>query len=186
MQVEILKKCAQALRRGELVIFPTETVYGIAANADSRRAMRRLREIKERPKGKHFTIHIHNIAQLAKFNCAPPAEVKRILKQCWPGPLTAILKTKTGKKIGFRVPDNKIALGLLKYAGVPVVAPSANISGQKAPRSVRQIPKVLKEKVAFVLDGGRTKLGISSTVVDFTGKTPKILRKGAKIKGIDV
>ena len=173
----VIKIAAEALREGKLVVFPTETVYGIAADRDNPEAIKKLREVKNRPEGKPFTVHIHSIKQLEKFGCEPAGKIKAFLKKSWPGPLTAVLKTKNGERIGFRIPDNKIALKLLKYAEVSVVAPSANISGEKAPISIEEIPKGIKDKAAFILDGGKTKLKVSSTVIDFTEAKPRVLRK---------
>jgi len=178
-QAALIKKAAKAVKEGRLVVFPTETVYGIAVNADDPVALKTLCKIKKRPKGKPFTLHIASMKQLQDFGCRPGKKTMAILKKYWPGPLTAILKTKSGKKVGFRIPDNKIALNLIKQAKVPVVAPSANIAGGKAPTSARQVPKKIKEEVDFILDGGRTELKVSSTVIDFSGPRPKIIREGA-------
>ncbi len=174
----VLKEAAKAIRDGKLVVFPTETVYGIAASLESPSALRRLCRIKKRPRNKPFTVHIHSIGQLKKFGCKPGKKITTILKKHWPGPLTAILKGKR-KKIGFRIPDNKVALELLKCAKVAVVAPSANISGEKAPSSINGVPTSIKRKVAVILNSGRTKLKVASTVVDFTGLRPKIIRRGS-------
>ena len=108
-----------------------------------------------------------------------PPIAGRLMEKYWPGPLTIILKDRRGKKIGFRMPDNKVAFLLIKRAGVPVVAPSANISGNKPPVSAKEVLRDLGGEIDIVIDGGKTKIGVESTVVDMTGRIPKILREGA-------
>jgi len=174
-----IKKAAAILRKGGLVAFPTETVYGLGANALDKEALKKVYEIKKRPKNKPLTVHISGIGQLKKIVGAVPPEAVKLIDRYWPGPLTIILKDARGKKIGFRMPDNKIAFRLIEEAGVPVVAPSANISGNKPPASAKEVLRDLDGKIDIVIDGGKTKIGIESTVVDMTGKTPKVLREGA-------
>jgi len=170
---------AALLRKGALVAFPTETVYGLGANLLDRRAMSALRRVKNRPKGKEFTVHIASSMAPAKMGCRMTKEAAALVNRFWPGPLTIVLRSRSGKKIGFRMPANAVALELIKKAGVPIVAPSANRSGNRPPRSAEEVLKELSEKVDLVLDGGRTKVGIESTVVDLSVSPAKILREGA-------
>ncbi len=176
---ELIDYSAKVIRGGGLVVFPTETVYGVAANFLKKAAIDKLYKIKKRPRGKPLTIHIASLDTIKVLGCKISKEAKALIYKFWPGPLTIILKSRNKKKIGFRMPDNKIALDLIKASGVPVVAPSANISGKNPPRSAKAVSKELDGKIDVLLDGGRTKVGIESTVVDLTAKPFKILREGA-------
>ena len=174
-----IKKAASVLKKGGLVAFPTETVYGLGANLLDKKAIKKLYEIKNRPRKKPLTKHIADTATVKKMAGRIPPIAGRLIGRYWPGPLTIILKDRRGKNIGFRMPDNKIAFLLIKKAGVPVVAPSANISGNKPPTSAREVLRDLDGEIDIVIDGGKTKIGVESTVVDMTGRIPKILREGA-------
>jgi len=176
---KIITSAAKALRAGGLVAFPTETVYGLAANLLDKGAISELHRVKDRPKGKPFTVHIADTAIIRKMGCPVTKEAKILIDKFWPGPLTVILRSKSGEKIGFRMPDNKVALELIKKSKVPVVAPSANISGRKPPTSAPEVLADLNGKIDVVIDSGRTGLGIESTVVDLTQSPPVILREGA-------
>src|SRR3989338_106182 len=174
-----IKKAASVLKKGGLVAFPTETVYGLGANLLDKRAIKKVYEIKNRPKKKPLTIHIADTAAVKKMVGGIPPMAGRLMDRYWPGALTIILKDRRGKKIGFRMPDNKVAFLLIKKAGIPVVAPSANISGNKPPTSAKEVLRALNGKIDIVIDGGKTKIGIESTVVDMTGQRPRVLREGA-------
>lgn len=175
----IIYSAAKAIKEGRLVIFPTETVYGIAANLFDSNAVDNLYRIKERPRNKPFTVHVSDKDMIEKLGCAVTEEASRLMEKFWPGPLTIILNAADGKTIGFRMPANKVALELIRAAAVPVIAPSANLSGEKPPVSAEEAVKGLEGKVDIVLDGGKTAIGIESTVVDLTMLPPKILREGA-------
>jgi L-threonylcarbamoyladenylate synthase len=174
-----IKEAASVLRNGGLVGFPTETVYGLGANLLDARAIRRLYKIKNRPLNKPLTVHIAGLADVKKMAGRIPLKAARLMKKYWPGPLTLVLKDRRGRKTGFRVPDNRIALRLIRAAGVPVVAPSANISGNRPPVSAKEVLRDLDGMIEVVIDGGRTKIGKESTVVDMSGRKPVILREGA-------
>ena len=176
---ELIDSSAKVIRDGNLVAFPTETVYGLAANLLNKKAIDKLYRIKKRPRGKPLTVHIASLSTIKVMGCKINKVAKALIYKFWPGPLTIILKSRNGEKIGFRMPDNKAALALIKTSGVPVVAPSANISGKNPPRSAKAVLKELDGKIDILLDGGRTKVGIESTVVDLTAKPFKILREGA-------
>ena len=170
---------AKVLREGGLVAFPTETVYGLGANALKKKALDNLYRAKARRRSKPFSILISDFKIIKRMGCALTAEAESVLDGFWPGPLTAILKARSGKKIGFRMPDNRVALELVKKSAVPVACPSANISGGPLPKDAREVTRQLYGRIDLILDGGRTRIGVESTVVDFTVSPPKILREGA-------
>lgn len=170
---------AKAIAAGSLVAFPTETVYGIAANLLDRNSIDRLYEVKRRFRGKPFTVHIADLGSIRKMGCAISKTARAAIDKFWPGPLTIILKSKDGRKIGFRMPANTVALRLIKASGVPVVAPSANLSGDAPPTDGKRVLRKLGGKIDIVIDSGPTKVGLESTVVDLTVDPPVILREGA-------
>lgn len=174
-----LSKAASVLREGGLVAFPTETVYGLAANCADKRAMARLSSVKNRPKGKPFTVHIASAAMIRKMGCRAPKAAKALIKRYWPGPLTVILPRDGGGNTGFRMPANKVALELIRMSGVPVAAPSANLSGSKPPVTAAEVMKELGGRIDVIIDAGRTDVGVESTVVDMTAEPFRILREGA-------
>lgn len=176
---KIIASAADVIRKGGLVVFPTETVYGIAANLLDTKAIGRLREIKAERQDKPFTVHISDVSMMDKMGCYATKEALSLISKFWPGPLTIVLKDDKGGTVGFRMPANKVALELIKQAGVPVVAPSANLSGNKAPTSAEAALKDLADKVDIIIDAGNTEIGIESTVVDMTVAPPKVLREGA-------
>ncbi|MDP2943579.1 MAG: L-threonylcarbamoyladenylate synthase [Candidatus Omnitrophota bacterium] len=178
-QSGMIKIAASVLRNGGLVAFPTETVYGLGANLLNKEAVGKIYRIKKRPKNKPLTVHIADIKAVKKMVGKIPSGAKRLAERFWPGPLTLVLKDKRGRKTGFRMPDNRIAFLLIKKAGVPIVAPSANISGNRPPKSAKEVLRDLDGKIDMVLDGGKTRVGIESTVVDMSGKNFKVLREGA-------
>jgi len=170
---------ARVIRGGGLVVFPTETVYGIAANLLNQKTVDRLYEVKRRFRGKPFTVHIADLKAIREMGCAISKKARLAIDKYWPGPLTVILQAKDGRKTGFRMPANEVALRLISAARVPVVAPSANISGKKPPRDAKSALRDLDKRVDVVIDAGRTAVGVESTVVDFTTDPPAILREGA-------
>jgi L-threonylcarbamoyladenylate synthase len=176
---DVLAYSAGVIRSGGIVAFPTETVYGLAANLLDDKAIEKLYKIKSRSRGKPFTVHIADPKLIKKMGCRITGAAGRLIKKFWPGPLTVILRSKGGKKVGFRMPANIVALELIASSGVPIVAPSANISGRRPPTSAGGALKGLSGKIDVVLDAGRTKVGIESTVIDMTVSPPMILREGA-------
>jgi tRNA threonylcarbamoyl adenosine modification protein (Sua5/YciO/YrdC/YwlC family) len=175
---EILKEAAQIIENGGLVIIPTETVYGIAANLLDKEAIDRLYKIKERPQDKPFSLHIDRKDRIEEFARNIPVLAYKLTERFWPGPLTVILKAKDQGTVGIRMPDNEIALEIIELAKVPVVCPSANLSGCPPPRNFSQAIKDLNGLVNLAIDAGDTKLGLESTVVDLTVEPIKILREG--------
>jgi len=170
---------AKVIREGGLVVFPTETVYGIAANLLDGKAMERLYRVKSRPEGKPFTVHISDLGMIRDMGCEITGTAKKLMAEFWPGPLTIILKSHAGRKIGFRMPADKTALELIRASGVPVAASSANLSGKPAPVTAQEAMADLEGKVDMVIDGGRAEVGFESTVVDLTVNPFKVLRVGA-------
>jgi len=185
IKVDYLKEAADILANGGLVIIPTETVYGIAANMADSRAIERLCQIKGRPKGKPFSVHIDTKEKIEYFTQDIPVSAYKLMDKFWPGPLTLILKSRNEDTIGIRMPDDNIALRIIALSGVSVVCPSANLSGKPAPTNFPDAIKDLEGLVDFAIDAGSTKLGIESTVVDLTLEPIRILREGA-IKKEDI
>lgn len=177
--VKKIKRAAKAIHEGGLVAFPTETVYGIAANVLDRKAIDRLYRIKGRPKHKPFTIHIADLNIINRMGCDITKDAEALINRYWPGPLTIILKSERGQKIGFRMPANKVALELIRMAKVPVAAPSANLSGKVPPKNASDVLRQLDGRIDILLDAGPVEIGVESTVVDMTARPVKILREGA-------
>ncbi len=177
--INFIKEAGSILRGGGLVIIPTETVYGIAANMLNKKTIERLYEIKKRPKDKLFSVHIDEKRKIEGLAVDIPILAYKLIDKFWPGPLTIILKAKEGGKIGIRMPDNEIALRVIQVAGVPIVCPSANISGEPAPKNFDEAIKDLNGLVDFAIDAGTTRLEAESTVVDLTVEPLQVLREGA-------
>jgi len=176
---KLIKYAARVLKGGGLVAFPTETVYGLGANLLDKKAIARLYKVKERPGNKPFTVHIAGLGQIKKLGSALDDRAKRLANEFWPGPLTMVLKAKNGGSVGFRMPANKVAIELIKAAGVPVVAPSANLSGNNPPTEAGEVLRDLDGKIDVLIDSGPTDVGIESTVVDLTSGEFRVLREGA-------
>lgn len=176
---------AGVLRRGGLVAFPTETVYGLGANLEDPQAIQELYQIKQRPFEKQVTLHIARVAAVESSGVLIPPAARRLMEKFWPGPLTIVLRRPDGSTVGFRIPKHPVALSLLEEARVPVVAPSANLSGNPAPRSGQEVLRDLADKIDLLIDAGPTLLGIESTVLDLSQPRPQILRKGAIAKEIE-
>jgi protein-tyrosine phosphatase len=182
----LLIPAAESLKSGGLVIFPTETVYGIAVNADSSESVEKLIKIKKSPKNRPFTYHIADPDDICNYVKNIPLLVRRLINRFWPGPLTIVLEDETKKWIGFRCPDDLVARDLIRMAGVPIVAPSANFAEKEPPREVNEISNEVKEAMDFVIDTGKTKYGEASTVVRvFMDNKLEIIREGA-IKKDDI
>lgn len=182
---KLLQEAADILKSGGLVIIPTETVYGIAANMANPQAVNRLYEIKGRPKDKPFSLHIASKEKVEEFAQDIPREAYKLIAKFWPGPLTLILKSKNSGTIGIRMPDNEIALRVIGLADVPVACPSANLSGRAAPVNFEEAIKDLDGLVDFAIAAGQTKLGLESSIADLTVSPWRMLREGA-IKKEDI
>jgi len=177
---EKIAHCAERIRQGGLVVFPTETVYGIAADFHNALAVKRLRDVKGRSAQKPFTVMVpRKEAVLDYTNCRLPG-VFKVIDQYWPGPLTVILSGKDdGSTIGMRMPAHHVALALVQMAECALAAPSANRAGCAAPRTCDEALADLDGLVDCALDAGPSDLGQASTVVDMTEAPPVILREGA-------
>lgn len=185
---EDIAAAAQALREGKLVAFPTETVYGLGADATNDTAVALVYAAKGRPAFNPMITHVAGAAEafaLGEF----PEEAKRLALAFWPGPLSIVVPRAAGcpvsllasaglPSIALRVPAHPVAIDLLKAAARPVVAPSANPSGKVSPTTAEHVRKHLGSKVAAILDGGRCRIGVESTVVSFLADGPKLLRPG--------
>jgi len=178
-EAEHLSEAADILMTGGLVIIPTETVYGIAANMANKKTLQRLYEIKQRPADSPFSVHIADKEEAEKYARDIPVAAYKLMDKFWPGPLTLVLKSKDNNTIGLRLPDNAIARKVIADAGVAVVCPSANISGKPAPVNFEDAIKDLNGLVDFAIDAGPTALKKESTVVDASGSSVRILREGA-------
>ena len=171
--------CARIIRQGGLVLFPTETVYGIAADFTNPVAMQRLRDVKNRPEQKTFSILISQKGLISNYTTNRDPVLYKLIDAFWPGPLTIVVPSKEeGKTVGVRMPDHIIALKLVQESQCTVAAPSANISGNEAPVSCQESLEDLGGLVEAAIDGGRAEIGKSSTVVDLCSGAPTIAREG--------
>lgn len=182
-QIEI---AAQIIKSGGLVAFPTETVYGLGANALNPLAVAKIFEIKERPSFDPLIVHIASIDVLKTITENPGINVIRLAEKFWPGPLTIVLPksklipdivTSGLSTVGIRMPDNEIALKLIRASDCPIAAPSANKFGQLSPVSARHVKKQLPD-VDYIIEGGITTVGIESTIVSIEGNICTLLRPG--------
>jgi len=176
---EYISQAANLIARGGLVIIPTETVYGIAANALDQKALDKLYEIKKRPLDKPFSLLISQKDQVEEFARNIPVVAYKLMRKFWPGPLTIIFRSIKQGKVGLRMPDNQVALEIIQRSGVPVACPSANLSGDLAPTDFMQALKDMDGLVDLAIDAGQTKLGRESTIVDLTVEPWQIVRSGA-------
>ncbi len=181
-----IARCAKIIRNGGLVVFPTETVYGVAADFSNPKAMKRLRDVKKRADGKPFSILISQKGLISNYTSITDTKLYKLIDACWPGPLTVIVPAKEeGKTIGVRMPDHPIALRLVQDSQCTIAAPSANIEGNEPPSTCEEALKELDGLVDVVIDGGVARIGMGSSVVDVTKERPIVLREGV-IKQDDV
>jgi L-threonylcarbamoyladenylate synthase len=182
-----IQRAGEILRRGGLVAFPTETVYGLGANALDDAAVRRIFETKGRPAYNPLIVHVASAGAARELAEHWPETADRLAQRFWPGPLTLVLPkrpivpdqvTATLPTVAVRIPRHPVALALLREAGVPVAAPSANPYTRVSPTTARHVTEGLESGVDLVLDAGPTEVGIESTVVDLTGERPVLLRPG--------
>jgi Sua5/YciO/YrdC/YwlC family protein len=178
-QPESIAAAAAILRKGGLVAFPTETVYGIAAVINDDLALERLRYIKKREPDKQFSVCIYSLKQAEELCGVLSPFVYRLIEKFWPGPLTLVVPSDSGGMIGLRMPDHPVALQLLRQVNIPVFAPSANFSGATPPVNAEQVMAELGGFIDAVIDAGKTKLGISSTVCQVIDDSFTILREGS-------
>lgn len=182
-----IRTAAEALRIGKLVVFPTETVYGLGANAIDPDAVARIFAAKGRPATNPLIVHVADAQELPAVAVEVPPLAGKLIDAFWPGPLTLVLPknakvpdavTAGGPTVAVRQPNHSLALELLRAAGVPVAAPSANRSGELSPTTADHVLSSLNDRIDFVLDGGPCPGGLESTVLDVTGPVPRLLRPG--------
>lgn len=182
-----ISEAGDVLREGGLVVFPTETVYGLGANALDKDAVKEIFKAKGRPQDNPLIVHISKVKDIEDLVEKIPPIAQKLMDKFWPGPMTIILKkkdiipneTSAGlDSIGIRMPSNKIAMELISMAGVPIAAPSANLSGKPSPTDLETCIEDLDGRVNAILGGDTSEVGVESTVIDCTIDPPCILRPG--------
>ena len=186
-QESIIIKAAKIIRSGGLVVFPTETVYGIGANALDPVASQSIFVAKNRPPDNPLIVHLNKKSELDKYILDKPMFSELLMNKYWPGPLTLLFKkssiipdivTAGSKYVAIRIPNHPVALALIRTSVVPIAAPSANISGRPSPTTAQHSIQDLYGRVDMILDSGPTDIGLESTVLNLLGKQPSILRPG--------
>jgi len=182
-----MEEAAQLIRSGELVAFPTETVYGLGADALNPQASKKIYAAKGRPSDNPLIVHIAKFEDLEDIAKKVPQEAKKLADAFWPGPLTMIVdknekvpyETTGGMDtVAIRMPDHPVALELIRQSGCLIAAPSANTSGRPSPTLAEHVAEDLGGRIPMILDGGEVGIGIESTIIDLTEKIPMILRPG--------
>lgn len=186
-----LEEAAKLLKEGETVAFPTETVYGLGADATSDQAVDKIFVAKGRPSDNPLIIHIGSKQALEQIAKEIPSSAQALIDRFWPGPLTLVLKKKPGisekvtaglETVAVRMPSHPVALDLLKKVNLPIAAPSANLSGKPSPTLAKHVLADLHGRISGIVDGGPTGVGVESTVLDCTEEIPLILRPGGVTK----
>jgi len=187
-----IEQAADLLKRNEVVAFPTETVYGLGGNAKEDAAITKIFAAKGRPSDNPLIIHIAKLEQLDELVEKVPTTARKLMEAFWPGPLTVIFEKKKGalsevataglSTVGIRMPNHPVALQLIEQSGLPIAAPSANRSGKPSPTKAIHVKEDLDSRIAGIVDGGPTGVGVESTVVDCTGDKVVILRPGGITK----
>ncbi|NVS22494.1 threonylcarbamoyl-AMP synthase [Listeria monocytogenes] len=188
----IFQEAAKLLQGGECVAFPTETVYGLGADATNQAAVQKIYEAKGRPSDNPLIVHIARREQMDQFVASYPAKAIQLMEKFWPGPLTVILPLKKDSlatnvsaglsTVGVRMPEHPVSLALIGTANIPIAAPSANRSGKPSPTTASHVIEDLDGKIAGIIDGGATGVGLESTVIDCSLEIPIILRPGGVTK----
>lgn len=194
MDTKILKsdqidEAVAMLKRGDLVAFPTETVYGLGALATNESAVKNVYKAKGRPSDNPLIVTVSDEKMMARFAKDIPERAQKLIDKFWPGPLTLLLFVKPGilptavtgglKTVAFRNPDDQLTHELIKKLGDPIVGPSANTSTKPSPTTAQHVYHDMKGKIAGIIDGGATKVGLESTIIDLSVPTPIVLRPGA-------
>lgn len=174
-----LRRAGEILRRGGLVAFPTETVYGIAVAATLPDAVDRLYRVKRRPSTKPMTLMVADAGEVRRRCREIPRAAERLMERYWPGPMTLVLRDTDGRMTGFRLPNHPLALGLVRAAAVPLYVPSANISDEPPAVTAEGVLRAFPNELDLVLDGGSAAGGIPSSVVEVDGERISVLRVGA-------
>ena len=187
LNMEAIQKAGEILKKGGLVAFPTETVYGLGGNALDPKASMKIYAAKGRPSDNPLIVHIADIKDLARITTEIPEGARILAEKYWPGPLTMILpkadsvpKETTGglDSVAVRFPSDRIAQELIRAAGGFVAAPSANTSGRPSPTMAEHVEEDLGDAIEMIIDGGQVGIGLESTIVDFTEDVPVVLRPG--------
>lgn len=182
-----IRRAAQLIRSGQLVAFPTETVYGLGANALDANAVRRIYEAKGRPLTSPLIVHVSSPEMARGLAAAWPEAAERLTARWWPGPLTVVVRKQPAipdlvtaglPTVGLRMPSHPMALELIREAGVPIAGPSANRFSEISPTTADHVRSSLGDRVAMILDGGPCTVGIESTVISVAGERPVLLRPG--------
>lgn len=187
IDMAVIEKASDILHEGSLVAFPTETVYGLGADALNETAAEKIYKAKGRPSDNPLIVHVADRQQIDPLVTEIPEKAVLLMETFWPGPLTLIFRKSsivpdgtTGglNTVAIRMPNHEIARALIRHAGVPVAAPSANTSGRPSPTTAKHVMDDLNGQIAMVIDGGEVGIGIESTIVDVTSEVPIILRPG--------
>ena len=182
-----VKRAAELLRAGEVVALPTETVYGLAANALDEKAVAKIFQIKGRPANNPIIVHIAGVEMAKRCVAHWPAGAGQLAKAFWPGPLTLVLPRATeiprivtagGTTVGVRWPGHPFIQAVIRECGFPLAAPSANLSSHVSPTNAGHVRRQLGDKISLIVDGGQSQVGIESTVLDLTVSPPQVLRPG--------
>ena len=186
-QDKLIRQAAEIIRKGGIVAFPTETVYGLGANAFNSLAVARIFEVKRRPSFDPLIIHVAHPEDLAKLVKEIPSPAKQLIKRIWPGPLTIVLNKKEEvpdlvtaglPTVAVRMPKHAMTLDLIDQAGCPLVGPSANLFGYLSPTTAEHVQSQLGDRIDFILDGGPCEVGVESTILSFLEGGPRLLRPG--------
>ena len=186
-EIEKIRMASQVIRRGGTVAFPTETVYGLGADALNAKAVKAIFVAKKRPPDNPLIVHVASMGEVYRLASEVPKDAEKMMAKFWPGPLTLILKrsravpdiTVAGlDTVAIRMPDNKVALALITESMTPIAAPSANIAGRPSPTTAKHVEEDLAGRIDIILDAGPTRIGVESTVIDMTVDPPQILRPG--------
>ncbi|MBF0570154.1 MAG: threonylcarbamoyl-AMP synthase [Candidatus Omnitrophica bacterium] len=180
-ETELVLEAARCVHKGGLVIFPTETVYGIAADNANPVAMKRLREVKKRSDDKPFSVMVAQKELIRNYTTYADPKLYKLVDRYWPGPLTVIVPAAgetPGQTIGIRIPDHLVALKLVENARCTIAAPSANVEGNPPPTTCAEALRDLDGLVDLAIDSGKVDIGTASTIVDFTKAKPTVVREG--------
>lgn len=184
---EIIAQAAELIKRGEVVAFPTETVYGLGADGLNPDAVRAIFTAKGRPADNPLILHICRIADLSRIAAEIPDQARQLMERFWPGPLTVVLPrtelvpdvvTAGLDTVAIRMPSHPVAQALIAASGVPLAAPSANLSGKPSPTRAEHVWEDLQGRIAGLIDAGPVEIGLESTVLDLSGEVPYLLRPG--------
>ena len=182
-----IRQAAEIIKKGGLVAFPTETVYGLGADAFNPIAVARIFEVKRRPYFDPLIVHVSDPADLKKLVIKIPPDAKKLMERFWPGPLTVVLLKKDEvpdivnaglPTVAIRMPKHPMALSLIEQAHCPIAAPSANPFGYLSPTTVEHVRNQLGDQIDYILDGGPCEVGVESTIISFSEGKSKLLRPG--------